>query len=365
MPKNKFISKIFLYPLSLLYGSVMYLRNKFFDWGVLKEKKFDVPVIVVGNISTGGTGKTPHVEYIVSILKHSYNIGVVSRGYKRKTKGFVMATHTSTPLEIGDEPYQIFRKFGQDVRVAVCENRVNGITELLKIDPEINLIVLDDAFQHRYVKPTAAVVVSEFNRPVFNDNLLPLGRLRESKNALRRADIIMVSKCPENPKGVDTMLYEKNLDLFPYQKSFFSKFEYGSLKPVFPEEAPAMAPSLDWLANNDMILILAGIGNPKPFVKYIRRFKARVWVNLFSDHHNFTKKDMALIKKRYSGMKGINNYIITTEKDAVRLANNKHFPEELKPYIYYLPIKVKILRNEGQDFETFIKKLISQPSFNS
>lgn len=363
MQKKNPLAKILLYPMSLLYGAASGMRNKFFDWGILKEKSFDVPIIVVGNISAGGTGKTPHVEYIVSILKHSYNIGVVSRGYKRKTKGFVLATSTSTPLEIGDEPYQIYRKFGHDVTVAVCENRVNGITELLNIDPKINLIILDDAFQHRYVKPTAAVVVTEFNRPVFNDSLLPLGRLRESKSALHRADIIVVSKCPENPSGVDTMLYEKNLDLFPYQKSFFSKFEYGSLRPVFPANAPAVAPSLDWLTNNDMILTVAGIGNPKPFVKYIRRFKARVWVNLFSDHHNFSKKDMALIKKRFSALRGENNYIITTEKDAVRIATNKYFPEELKPYIYFLPIKVKILRNEGQDFETLLKKIISRPKF--
>lgn len=358
---KKVIGKIILYPLSLLYGVAVYFRNKFFDWGILKQKTFDIPVIVVGNISAGGTGKTPLVEYIVGLLHHSFNIGVVSRGYKRKSKGFVMATLSSSPLDIGDEPYQIYRKFGHDVAVAVCENRVNGITELMKIDPGINLIILDDAFQHRYVKPTVAVVVTEFNRPVFNDKLLPLGRLRESKNALRRADIIMVSKCPENPKGVDMMLYEKNLDLFPYQKSYFSKFEYGSLQPVFPTAASSMAPSLDWLTNNDMILIIAGIGNPKPFVKYIRRFKARVWINIFSDHHNFSKKDIALIKKRYTGMKGVNNYIITTEKDAVRLANNRYFPEELKPYTYYLPIKVKILKNEGQDFEKFLKKLITKP----
>lgn len=361
MSQKKTIVKIFLYPLSLFYGAAVYLRNKLFDWGVLKQKSFDVPVIVVGNISAGGTGKTPHVEYIVSILRHSYNIGVVSRGYKRKTKGFVMATNSSTPLDIGDESYQIFRKFGHDVSVAVCENRVVGISELLKIDPRINLIILDDAFQHRYVKPTAAVVVTEFHRPIFNDKLLPLGRLRESKNALKRADIIMVSKCPENPKGVDMMLYDKNLDLFPYQRSFFSKFEYGSLQPVFPSSASTVAPSLDWLSNKDMILVIAGIGNPKPFVKYVRKFKARVWVNIFSDHHNFNKKDIALIKKRYAGLKGINNYIVTTEKDAVRIANDPNFPSELRPYIYYLPIKVKILKNEGSDFETFLKRLISKP----
>ena len=360
--KGKILAGLLLYPMSLLYGAVVYMRNKFFDWGVLSQCAFDVPVIVVGNISVGGTGKTPHVEYIVDILRHKYNIGVVSRGYKRHTKGFVMATPSSTPSDIGDEPYQIYKKFGKEVAVAVCENRVDGINELLNINPDINLIVLDDAFQHRYVKPKVAVVVTEFNRPVFSDHLLPYGRLRESKASLSRADIVVVSKCPDTPKGVDLMLYDRNLDLFPYQKVFFSKFEYGSLVPVFPSEAPSMPPSLDFLTDRDMVLAVAGIGNPKPFVKYIRRYKARVWVNIFPDHHNFNSKDFTLIADRFLAMRGNSKIIITTEKDAVRIASNPEFPADLRPYIYYLPIKVGILKGETEVFAEFLEKKINGQS---
>lgn len=357
--RNKILSTLLLYPISRIYGAVVYMRNKFFDWGVYSQCKFDVPVVVVGNISVGGTGKTPHVEYIVDILRHKYNIGVVSRGYKRQTKGFVMATPDSTPSDIGDEPFQIYRKFGKEISVAVCEDRVEGINELLNINPEINLLVLDDAFQHRYVKPTVAVVITEFNRPVFNDYLLPYGRLRESKASLSRADIVVVSKCPDSPKGVDLMLYDRNLDLFPYQKAFFSKFEYGSLVPVFPKLAPSIPPSLDFLTDKDMVLTVAGIGNPKPFVKHIRKYKARVWVNIFPDHHNFDKSDFDLIKQRFAAMRGYNKFIITTEKDAVRIVANPDFPDALKPYIYYLPIKVKILKNESQAFADFLEKKIN------
>lgn len=357
--KSKIFSRLVLYPMSRLYGAVVYARNKFFDWGVLSQCTFDVPVVVVGNLSVGGTGKTPHVEYIVELLRYKYNIGVVSRGYKRQTKGFVMATASSTPNQIGDEPYQIFRKFGRDVSVAVCENRVEGINELLQINPDINLIVLDDAFQHRYVKPTVSVVITEFSRPVFNDDLLPYGRLRESRGALSRADIVVVSKCPEVPKGVDLMLYERNLDLFPYQRVFFSKFEYGSLVPVFPSMAPAIPPSLHFLSDRDMVLIVAGIGNPKPFVKHIRRYKARVWINIFPDHHNFNKRDFAVIVKRFETMRGNTKFIVTTEKDAVRMVANPDFPNELKPFIYYLPVKVNILKNEADAFVDFLERKIN------
>lgn len=359
MSVKNHIKSIALTPLSWIYGCVTSVRNRLFDWGALSQHVFDVPVVVVGNISVGGTGKTPHVEYIVSAMRHSYNIGVVSRGYKRETKGFVLATRHTSPLDIGDEPYQIYQKFGGEVAVAVCENRVAGITELLRIDPKINLVVLDDAFQHRFVKPTVSVVITEYERPVFADRLLPLGRLRESASALHRADIVVVSKCPPDIKAVEFTIFERNLDLFPYQKSFFSTFDYGSLRPVFPDQAPAVAPSLDWLTPSDMLLTVAGIGNPKPFVKYVKSFKSRVWVNLFPDHHYFTKKDMALILSRFNAMKGASKFAVTTEKDAVRMAGCPYFPHKLKPYIYYLPLKVRFLRNEGDAFESALNKLIT------
>ncbi len=345
-------------PLSKVYGLGVYLRNKMFDWNILRQHEFDVPVIVVGNIAAGGTGKTPHVERLVELLRHDYHIGVLSRGYNRLTKGFVIAGRRSSPSDIGDEPYQIYHKFDCSVVVAVCEDRVKGIEELLRVDPKINLIVLDDAFQHRYVKPTISIVLTEFNRPVFEDHLLPYGNLRESKDALRRADMVVVSKCNDKTKALDFTIFSANLDLSPYQKLFFTKMVYGSLKPVFPDFASPVAPSLDWLTADDMLLTIAGIGNPRPFVKHIKRLKPKVKVNIFPDHHNFTRKDMDLIRTRFNSLTGVNNYIITTEKDAVRLANNPYFPHELKPYVYYLPISVGMVRDSEAELRDSIIKLL-------
>lgn len=177
MPRNRLLSALLLYPVSRLYGLGVAVRNKLFEQGILKQQEFSVPVVVVGNIAMGGTGKTPHVEYIVEALMEKYNIGVLSRGYKRSTKGFVLASPQSRPEDIGDESYQIYRKFGPEITVAVCEKRVDGINRMLEINPKINLILLDDAFQHRYVKPSVSIVLTEHNRPVFKDSLLPYGLL--------------------------------------------------------------------------------------------------------------------------------------------------------------------------------------------
>lgn len=352
------ISRMLLYPLSLVYGAGVYVRNRMFDIGVLKGQQFDIPVVGVGNISAGGTGKTPHVEYIVEKLSSHYNIAVLSRGYKRKTRGFRLATRKSTPAEIGDEPYQIYRKFGGQLPVAVCESRVKGIMRLREECPQVNLIVLDDSFQHRYVKPTVSVVLTEYSRPVFSDHLLPYGHLREPVSALSRADIVVVSKCPENVTPRDFMLYGAKLDLLHYQKTFFTTLEYGRLVPVFPEGNSTSAPSLRWLTDEDMVLALAGIANPRPFVRYIKRHNAKVWVDLYPDHHDFTKKDFSHLVSRFEKMPSRNKYIVTTEKDAVRLANSRDFPEQLKGSIYYLPVRVGVLRNEADAFMEELLKLI-------
>jgi len=310
-----------------------------FKWHILKQREFPVPVIVVGNISVGGTGKTPHTEYIIDLLRYKYHIGVLSRGYKRKTKGFVLATSRSTPLNIGDEPYQIYQNFGRDVTVAVCEDRCTGIEEMLKLDPKINLIVLDDAFQHRYVKPTVSIVLTEFNNPVFFDKLLPLGRLREPAKAIYRADMVVVTKCPEQLKAIEYRIFKNNLKLFPYQKLFFSRFNYTSLRPLFPD-IRTDAPHLSWLSSDDTILALSGIANPKPLVRYLKNFKAKVKVKVFPDHHDFSRKDLDAIVKRFNELEGRQKIIVTTEKDAVRLINNPYFPHQLKPLIFYQPVEV-------------------------
>ncbi len=357
MSKNKVFSTLVLMPLSKIYGMIVSVRNRMFDIGILKQQEFDVPIVVIGNIAVGGTGKTPHTEYIIDTLKNKYHIGVLSRGYKRHTKGFVMANNRTTPYDIGDEPYQMYQKFGEDVIIAVCENRCHGITELLRIDNKINLILLDDAFQHRYVKPKASIVLTEYNRPIFNDKLLPLGRLRESQYALNRTDIVVVTKCPSEMKPMDYRIFKNNLNLYPYQKLFFSRYNYGDLVPIFPDDTTYI-PYIDWLNDDDTILLVTGIANPRPLIKHIRQFRAKVKLKLFPDHHNFTQNDIDEILGKYNTLKGTRKFIITTEKDAVRFANNQYFPKQLKASTFYLPIKVQFLPQSSETFVDSLTKLI-------
>lgn len=346
-----------LLPLSKIYGFAVGVRNLMFKWHILKQREFPVPVVVVGNISAGGTGKTPHTEYVIDLLRYKYHIGMLSRGYKRKTKGFVLATSRSTPLDIGDEPYQIYQKFGRDISVAVCEDRCTGIEELLRLDPRINLIVLDDAFQHRYVKPTVSIVLTEFNNPVFFDKLLPLGRLREPAKAIYRADMVVVTKCPTQLKAIEYRIFKNNLKLFPYQKLFFSRFNYTSLRPLFPDIRKD-APHMSWLGPDDTVLVLSGIANPKPLVRYLRGFKASIKVKVFPDHHNFNRKDLDAITKRFNELEGKQKIIVTTEKDAVRLINNPYFPHQLKPYIFYQPVDVTFDPMNVDSFDLELQKML-------
>ncbi len=353
MSLRSIISKTILLPCSKLYGAITAVRNQLFDWKILPQHEFDVPIVVVGNLAVGGTGKTPHTEYIVEALRHKYHIAVLSRGYKRATKGFVLATPDSTPREIGDESYQIYQKFGRKITVAVCEDRVAGIRELLALNPRINLILLDDAFQHRYVKPSVSIVVTEYARPLYNDKMLPYGRLREPMRGVNRADIVIVSKCPDNMSDLDYALFKKNLGLFPYQEIFFSRYSYQNLMPVFPEQSRSV-PCLDWMTSDDAILAVAGIDNPRPFVRYLKSFLPKVRVNIFSDHHNFTRGDFELLLDRYKTMRGRQKILITTEKDAVRMATSQYFPPELRAVTYYLPVKVRFSSHGNQNFEQIL-----------
>lgn len=357
------LKKITFTPLSYLYGAAVYVRNKLFDWDIIKSEKFDIPVVSIGNIAVGGTGKTPHTEYVISLLQSSYNIGILSRGYKRKTSGFIMASSHSTPNDIGDEPYQIYRKFGKTIKVAVCEQRVEGVRKMLKLYPETDLILLDDAFQHRYIKPSLSIVLTEYNRPFFSDRLLPLGRLRESTQSVReRADFIIVTKCSDQIKPVELRLFKKQLDLFPYQKLFFSKFRYNSLIPVFPE-ASKYLPLLEVLTAKDTILTVTGIANPLPLIKYLKTFNAAVKIMQFPDHHAFTRSDFEDIESTFSGLKGRYKIIMTTEKDAVRIVTNPYFPDSLKQHIFYQPVAVEFIPSDN-NFDTELRSALSKQKQN-
>ena len=354
-------SKILLLPLSKMYGAGTWVRNKMYDWKIKKQYVAGIPVICVGNIAAGGTGKTPHTEYIINLLRREYNIGVLSRGYKRHTKGFVAATPHSTPRDLGDESYQMYHKFRREVMVAVCEDRVEGIERMRQINPKLEVIILDDAFQHRAVKPHISIVLTEFDRPLFNDDLLPYGRLRESPTALNRADIVIATKCRPGIKPIEYALFDKHLDLIPAQARFFSRFAYDTLRPVFPDRA-VKAPDLDELTEADMLLAVSGIANPRPFVRYLKSFAPKVKVNVFPDHHEYTRRDTELLLERFKSMKGRQRYIITTEKDAVRLISNPYFPHELKPHIFFLPVHVEFLdRDNGRSaFDETLMRLIKR-----
>lgn len=357
MTASSLFAKCVLLPCSKIYGAITFVRNKLYDFHIFPQYGFDVPVIVVGNLAVGGTGKTPHTEYLVEALRLNYNIAVVSRGYKRATKGFVLATPYSKPSDIGDESYQIYRKFDGKVTVAVGEDRVKAIREVLRLVPDVNLVILDDAFQHRSVIPTLSILITEFNHPVYDDAMLPYGRLRESLRGIYRADMVVISKCPETIKDIDYRVFIRNLQLFPYQQLFFSRYAYQGFEPLFPDQV-ASVPCIDWMSASDSILAVAGIGNPRPFVRYLKSFQPRVRVNIFSDHHNYTRRDMELLLERFRTMKGTNKVLITTEKDAVRMATNPYFPPELRAHTFYLPIRVEFTSFGPTPIVDAVKKAI-------
>lgn len=354
-----------LYPVSWLYGTVVTLRNKLFDWGTLRSKSFDVPIICIGNIAVGGTGKTPHTEYLIKLLHENYRVAVLSRGYKRHTKGFLLADEKSTARTIGDEPYQIKSKF-PDVCVAVDANRCRGIEKLLTLkEPGVEVILLDDAFQHRYVKADINILLTDYHRLFCDDTLLPAGRLRESNQGKNRAQIVIVTKCPANIKPIDFNIINKRLGLYPYQQLYFSSLRYGNLKAVFPAVAPVKERSLSSLAPTEQVLLVTGIASPAPLVEEIKTFTQNIDLLSFGDHHEFTARDVMLIKERFGALQGKQRLIITTEKDATRLLHHPAIDEELKAHIYALPVEIEILQNQQDNFNQHIIGYVRKNTRNS
>jgi tetraacyldisaccharide 4'-kinase len=352
--------KKWLLPFSWLYGFIIFIRNKLFEWHILEQKSYDIPIICVGNITVGGTGKTPHTEYLVELLSQQYRVAVLSRGYKRKSKGFQLATIESTSLEIGDEPYQIKRKY-PEVIVAVDAKRTRGIETLLALPnnerPEV--IILDDAFQHRYVKPSFTILLTDYNRLISQDKLLPAGKLREPAYYAEYANIIIVTKCPKGLNPLDQRIAMKEIHPYPYQSLLYTSFSYGKLTPVFSEQEPF---ALNKVCDKDVLLV-TGIANPEPFYKKIKRYIKHPEIMQYPDHYHFSKKDIADIKKKYDKLPNDNKIIIVTEKDAARFRSMKDLPEELKNALYYLPIKVTFINQEDQ--EIFNNKIINHVRENT
>jgi tetraacyldisaccharide 4'-kinase len=343
--------RIILWPFSLLYGIVIYFRNLFFDTGELESVSFGVPVISVGNITAGGTGKTPHVEYLASALSDGRRVAVLSRGYGRKGSGFLLVRKDSGVAEAGDEPLQVKRKFPHII-VAVDNKRVHGIKKLLKFKKSPAVVILDDAFQHRYVKPQVSILLVSYQRPLFKDLLLPAGNLREPKKNARRADMVIVSKCPPLMKRDEMEDFMARMKLKKDTAIYFTTYSYGQPEYVFPgKHKRARPPALKKMKkNNAGILMVSGIADPGPLKRYLQNEAELTDSIIYGDHHMFTERDLACISSRYRKIKRDEKYIFLTEKDAVRMGEIKISNRELRKAMCYIPVQVKFLAESGETF---------------
>ena len=352
-----------LLPLSWFYGLGVGFRNLLFEMGILKSRSFNVPVISVGNITVGGTGKTPHVEYLIRLLKDRAKVAVLSRGYKRMSHGFVLADKNTTVNDIGDEPYQMKTKF-PDITVAVDRKRTRGIDKLTSGEQvkDTDVILLDDAFQHRYVKPGINILLVDYHRLIIYDTLLPAGRLREPVKSKDRADIVIVTKCPKDLKPMEFRVITKAMKLYPYQQLFFSTHEFESLRPVFTGNP--VQPELSKALADKNVLLLTGIASPEQMQAELQGYTKSVTPLAFSDHHAFMKKDVEQINETFSSLPSP-KLIITTEKDETRLLQVEGLSKEVKSHLYVLPIKIQILLDQENTFNQTILSYVRKNSRNS
>ncbi len=354
-----------LLPLSWMYGFGVRMRNKLFDAKILKSEKYSIPIICVGNISVGGTGKTPHIEYLIRLLASKYKVAVLSRGYKRKSKGFHIVDTDSKAHIVGDEPLQIKQKY-PDTLVVVDANRRDAIKKILSIEPEErpDVILMDDGFQHRYVSPSLSILLVDSNRPVYEDKLLPAGRLREHISGKNRANIVIVTKCSNEMQPIDFRIYENGLNLFPYQNLFFSSLDYGDIIPVFFDlDLPHYEP--DELRKKHVFLV-TGIASPQPMVEKLELKTYNLYTKFYPDHHFFKPSDIEEIKEELDKIDSDNKIIITTEKDATRFRDLTFLDEEFKKMLYYIPIEVLFLEEGGKSsFNKIIYKHVRNHKTNS
>ena len=327
-------------PLSWLYGMVVHIRHKLFDLKILRSEEFDIAVVCIGNLTVGGTGKTPVAELLIERFSEHYRVGVLSRGYRRRTKGFVLSTPTSSARTIGDEPRQM--KLYPSVPVAVCEKRAEGIRLLRKAHPEIELIILDDAFQHRYVEPWVNILLMDYNNPVYRDRLLPWGRLRDTRNQIHRANFVLVTKCPDDLNPLDMRIVINSLGLFPYQSLYFTRMRQGEITPLFADRAVGK------VREGDPVIAMSGIANPVPLLENLRKRFDVVAELTFDDHHTYRLSDMRRLEALFAAYPDA--VVLTTEKDAVKLTNRKKVPEAVQQRLYYVPIHVSFVADSESEF---------------
>ncbi|HEY3402403.1 MAG TPA: tetraacyldisaccharide 4'-kinase [Ohtaekwangia sp.] len=339
------ILQIVLFPFSVLYKIVTALRNKLYDIGLRPSVQFDVPVINVGNLTVGGTGKTPLIEHLIRLLGKSYSIATLSRGYGRETKGFRIAGPSDNASTLGDEPYQFYRKFSDSITVSVGEDRAFAIPNILQAK-DTQVVLLDDAFQHRRVRPSFNIMLTDYNRLFYNDFLLPAGRLRESRYGARRADVIIVTKCPVEITGEKMIKIEHSIRRYAEKPVFFSKIRYGSPTPFG---------SVTTLA--DEILLVTGIGNAKPLKDHVRQAYKLVDHFEFADHHKYSVSDLERILSFVRSRPSVS--ILTTEKDWVKLDHEDFKSTIEKLPVFYLPIEVEFIKN-GEDFDAMILNVVQR-----
>jgi len=335
-------------PFSLLYGIILYSRNWLFDKKYLKSATFNFPIICVGNLAVGGTGKTPMVEYLIRILGDDYQLATLSRGYKRKTKGFGIANENTTALEIGDEPMQFHLKYPKTT-VTVGEERLAAIPELLQERPNTQVIILDDAFQHRTVNAGLNILLTERKNLYSRDFFLPAGDLRDTRHSASRAQIIIVTKCKDALSTQKRDLIISELRPNPNQAIFFTEIVYGKPYHLFSKENFTIIPGMD-------MLLVCGIASPKPLKEYLTAIVSTYDMLRYPDHHIFSIDDLHEIKNQFDKLKSSNKIILTTEKDSVRLLK---FENELKSYpIFVLPIEHHFLFNDAERFYGLVKEYV-------
>lgn len=350
-----------LRPLSWIYGLAVGIRNLLFDINVLKSRSFDLPIISVGNITVGGSGKTPHVEYLINLLHKRWKVAVVSRGYKRKSRGYVLANTQTRMQDIGDEPFQMKSKF-RDIYVAVDKSRRDAIDRLTSDEAtkDTNVVLLDDAFQHRYVKPGVSILLVDYHRLIIYDELLPAGHLREPKEGKRRADIVIVTKCPRDLNPMEFRVLKRAMNLFPYQDLYFTTIAYKNLKAVFSKKEKPLAD----IGNATNVLLLTGIASPKQMLIDLKPYAKSLHPMSFADHHDFSTSDIEAINSKFESMPSP-KIIITTEKDKARLLTLKGLSDSVRKHLYALPIEIEFMLNGEESFNNKIIDYVRKNSRDS
>ena len=344
-----------LLPFSLLYGWVMVIRNFLFDMQLLQSQSFSLPVINIGNITVGGTGKTPHTEYLIRLLKERYAVAVLSRGYRRKSKGYLFAGANVTASMIGDEPFQMRSKY-PSISLAVDERRVHGIKQLLTdvTQPPLDVILLDDAYQHRSVSPSLNILLTDVHCPFYEDQMLPTGNLREPISGKKRADIVIVTKCNSEMSAHEQEAVRQKLALLPGQSLFFTTICYRHICAVYPSDAHRNVIALSDLRFDTRVLMVTGIASPKPMLEEIKKYSLHTRSLVFPDHHFFSEKEMNHIFQLFDQIESDNKLIIMTEKDAMRFRESPYVTTQMQSNIYYLPIEIAFLANGESKFNQIV-----------